>query len=219
MFELANGRPLIVADPVPTILCDLSTKVSMDGHVSDPETPLGDLTITSNSPNFVAWHPASEEIEVIFPYDEMRQQCPLGQKGIEIRVDDGGDYSETGELPYGTLLFNVIENGQPRWEGLPIQVVDEGGSGVLALSSYLSDTDDTGQAVDISELSFKSSKTPIHEVISVELRDNNLGFQTVDDDVNGETVCHRSRASDGEQYSDQTVSSGLPPSTTHPVST
>ena len=51
----------------------------------------------------------------------MRQQCPLGQKGIEIRVDDGGDYSETGELPYGTLLFNVIENGQPRWEGSPFR--------------------------------------------------------------------------------------------------
>lgn len=210
MFELANGRPLIVADPVPTILCDLSTKVSMDGHVSDPETPLGDLTITSNSPNFVAWHPASEEIEVIFPYDEMRQQCPLGQKGIEIRVDDGGDYSETGELPYGTLLFNVIENGQPRWEGLPIQVVDEGGSGVLALSSYLTDTDDTGQDVDISQLTVQIIENSNPEVISVELRDNNLGFQTVDDDVNGETVVTL-RASDGEQYSDQTVTVRITP--------
>ena len=116
MFELANGRPMIVADPVPTVMCDLSTKVSMDGHVSDPETPLSDLVITSSSDNFVAWHPATEEIEVLFPYDN---GCPLGQKGIEIRVDDGGDYTDSGELPYGTLLFNVIENGQPRWAGLP----------------------------------------------------------------------------------------------------
>ena len=152
MFELANGRPLIVADPVPTVMCDTSTKVSMVGHVSDPETPLGDLVITSSSENFVAWHADSEEIEVLFPFDN---GCPLGQKGIEVKVDDGGDYSDTGELPYGTLLFNVIENGQPRWAGLPIQVVDEGGSGLLTLSDYLSDTDDNGQPADTSALSIE----------------------------------------------------------------
>ena len=110
-----------------------------------PGNALGDLIISSTSDNFVAWHPATEEIEVFFPYDN---GCPLGQKGIEIRVDDGGDYSDSGELPYGTLLFNVIENGQPRWGGLPIQVVDEGSSGILSLAEYLSDTDDTGQPVE-----------------------------------------------------------------------
>ena len=207
MFELANGRPIIVADPVPTVMCDLSTKVSMDGHVSDPETPLSDLIISSTSDNFVAWHPATEEIEVLFPYDN---GCPLGQKGIEIRVDDGGDYSDSGELPYGTLLFNVIENGQPRWGGLPIQVVDEGGSGVLSLAEYLSDTDDTGQSVDISSLSLQIMDNSNPELITVELRGNTLGYETVDDDVNGETVVTL-RASDGEQYSDQTVTIRINP--------
>ena len=207
MFELANGRPLIVADPVPTVMCDLSTKVSMDGHVSDPETPLGDLIITSSSENFVAWHPATEEIEVLFPYDN---GCPLGQKGIEIRVDDGGDYSDSGELPYGTLLFNVIENGQPRWGGLPIQVVDEGSNGILSLAEYLSDTDDTGQPVDISTLSVQIMDNSNPELITVELRGNTLGYETVDDDVNGETVVTL-RASDGEQYSDQTVTIRINP--------
>ena len=207
MFELANGRPLIVADPVPTVMCDLSTKVSMDGHVSDPETPLGDLIITSSSENFVAWHPATEEIEVLFPYDN---GCPLGQKGIEIRVDDGGDYSDSGELPYGTLLFNVIENGQPRWGGLPIQVVDEGSNGILSLAEYLSDTDDTGQPVDISTLSVQIMHNSNPELITVELRGNTLGYETVDDDVNGETVVTL-RASDGEQYSDQTVTIRINP--------
>ena len=207
MFELANGRPIIVADPVPTVMCDLSTKVSMDGHVSDPETPLGDLIISSTSDNFVAWHPATEEIEVLFPYDN---GCPLGQKGIEIRVDDGGDYSDSGELPYGTLLFNVIENGQPRWGGLPIQVVDEGSSGILSLAEYLSDTDDTGQPVDISTLSLQIMDNSNPELITVELRGNTLGYETVDDDVNGETVVTL-RASDGEQYSDQTVTIRINP--------
>ena len=70
----------------------------MVGRVFDPETPLSDLLITSTSPNFDS-SASSEELEVRFPYDN---GCPLGQKGIEIRVDDGGDYSEDGEL-YGTL--------------------------------------------------------------------------------------------------------------------
>ena len=207
IFELANGRPLIVADPVPTVMCDLSTKVSMVGHVSDPETPLGDLVITSDSDNFVAWHADTEELEVLFPYDN---GCPLGQKGIEVKVDDGGDYSDTGELPYGTLLFNVIENGQPRWAGLPIQVVDEGSTGVLALSEYLSDTDDNGQPVDISTLSLQIMDNSNPEIISVELRGNTLGYETIDDDVNGETVVTL-RASDGEQFSDQTVTIRINP--------
>ena len=207
MFELANGRPIIVADPVPTVMCDLNTKVSMVGHVSDPETPLGDLIITSDSANFVAWHADTEELEVVFPYDN---GCPLGQKGIEVKVDDGGDYSDAGELPYGTLLFNVIENGQPRWAGLPIQVVDEGSSGVLSLSEYLSDTDDEGQPVDASTLSLQIMDNSNPEIIAVELRGNTLGYETMDDDINGETVVTL-RASDGEQFSEQTVTIRINP--------
>lgn len=207
MFELANGRPIIVADPVPTVMCDLNTKVSMVGHVSDPETPLGDLIITSDSANFVAWHADTEELEVVFPYDN---GCPLGQKGIEVKVDDGGDYSDAGELPYGTLLFNVIENGQPRWAGLPIQVVDEGSSGVLSLSEYLSDTDDEGQPVDASTLSLQIMDNSNPEIMAVELRGNTLGYETMDDDINGETVVTL-RASDGEQFSEQTVTIRINP--------
>ncbi len=207
MFELANGRPIIVADPVPAVMCDLSTRVSMAGHVSDPETPLADLVITSTSENFVAWHPSSEEIEVRFPYDN---GCPLGQKGIEIKVDDGGDYSDSGELPYGTLLFNVIENGQPRWAGLPIQVIDEGGSGEILLSKYLSDTDDAGQSVDVSTLTVQVMDNSNPELIEVELRGKDLGFNAIDNDGNGETTVTL-RASDGEQYSDQTITVRINP--------
>ena len=206
-FELANGRPAVIADPVPTVMCDLSTKVSMAGHIVDPETPLSQLIVTSDSDNFVAWHAATEEIEVLFPYDN---GCPLGQKGIEVKVDDGGDYTDSGELPYGTLLFNVIENGQPRWAGLPIQTVDEGGSGILSLSEYLSDTDDTGQPADASALTLQIMENTNPEAISLELRGTTLGYETVDDDVNGETVVTL-RASDGEQYSDQTVTIRINP--------
>ena len=131
-FKLANGVPTIVAEPVPSVMCDISTKVDMTDHINDPETHLSNLLITSDDSSFVAWHPTTQELEVKFEWDSI-QGCPLGQQGMEVKMDDGGDYSETGELPYGTLLFNVIENGQPRWAGLPTQMVDEGGSEILSL--------------------------------------------------------------------------------------
>ena len=199
LFELANGIPRVIADPVPSVMCDISTRVSMDGHIVDAETPLADLVVDSTSPYFVAWHPASEEIEVLFPHDG---SCPLGQRGIEVTVDDGGDYE--GALPYGTLQFNVIENGQPRWAGLPIQSVDEGGSGSLGLADLLTDTDDSGNPADINDLTLSIIGNSNPGVFNASIRDAVLNFATVDDDVNGETVLTL-RASDGEQYSDQTV--------------
>jgi len=210
-FELANGEPTVVSDPVPTVMCDISTKVSMIGHISDPETPLADLLVTSSSPNFVAWHAATQEVEVIFPYDD---GCPLGQKGIEVVVDDGGDYSDTGIIPYGTLLFNVIENGQPRWSGLPLQLIDEAGSGSLILNQYVSDTDANGAIVNAASLDIEIMSQTNSEAISVGLVSTangaTLNFETVDDDVTGESVVTL-RASDGEQYSDQTVTIRINP--------
>jgi hypothetical protein len=111
-FELKNGVPTVVTDPIPSVMCDTPTKVSMIGHISDPETPLENLIVTSGSDAFVAWHAATKEIEVNFAWSELNG-CPLGQQGMEVSMDDGGDYSSSGELPYGTLLFSVTENGQP----------------------------------------------------------------------------------------------------------
>ena len=205
LFELANGLPQVVADPVPSVMCDLSTRISMDGHIYDPETPLADLIVASTSPYFVAWHAEAEEIEVLFPYD---MGCPLGQRGIEVTVDDGAGYD--GSLPYGTLLFNVIENGQPRWAGLPIQSVDEGGSGSFSLATSLTDTDDSGNPADIADLTLSILENSNPEVFSASLRGTMLNFEAADDDVNGETVLTL-RASDGEQFSDQTITLRVSP--------
>jgi hypothetical protein len=210
-FELANGEPTVVADPVPTVMCDISTKVSMIGHISDPETPLSQLIITSSNPNFVAWHAATQEVEVLFPYDD---GCPLGQKGIEVVVDDGGDYSDTGITPYGTLLFNIIENGQPRWSGLPLQLIDESGTGSLILNQYVTDTDSNGATVNAAELDIEVISQTNPDALTVDLvKTSNgatLNFRTLDDDVNGESVVTL-RASDGEQFSDQTVTIRINP--------
>ena len=65
-FTLKNAMPVITAEPVPTVKVQTSTKVSIINNINDAETDLDQLVITSSSPNFVAWHPATEEIEVYF---------------------------------------------------------------------------------------------------------------------------------------------------------
>ena len=99
-------------------------------------------------------------------------------------MDDGGDYSDQGQLPYGTLLFNVLENGQPRWQALPTQIVDEASSGTFSLLPYLSDTDAQGNAVSADQLTISIMSKSTNDVFNVELDGTTLSFSTVDDDVN-----------------------------------
>ena len=47
----------------------------MTGIISDPETPLSGLTITSNDAAFVGWHPTTTEVEVLFAWSPT-QGCP-----------------------------------------------------------------------------------------------------------------------------------------------
>ncbi len=208
-FELENGAPTVITDPIPSVMCDSPTKVLMDGHIVDPETPLEDLIITSSHESFIAWHPDTREIEVNFQWSEING-CPLGEKGMEITMDDGGDYSQEGQLPYGTLLFRVTENGQPRWNGLPTQSIQEGGSGVLALLPYLSDTNDNGEPVSVDSLTIELIGNSNEDVITATLIGNTIGFETVDDDVNGQTVLTL-RASDGDKTSDVSLTINIDP--------
>ncbi len=208
-FELENGAPTVITDPIPSVMCDTPTKVLMDGHIVDPETPLEDLIVTSSDESFVAWHAETKEIEVNFQWSEING-CPLGEKGIDISIDDGGDYSQQGHLPYGTLLFRVSENGQPRWSGLPSQSVAEGGSGVLALMPYLSDTDASGNPTSVDGLTIELLSNSNEDVITATLIGNTIGFETVDDDVNGQTILTL-RASDGVMTSDATLTINIDP--------
>ena len=200
-FDLMNAPPSITPNQVSPVPCDISTKIDMTGIIVDPETPLNSLTITSSDSSFVAWHPSTTEVEVLFAWSPT-QGCPLGQQGIEITMDDGADYSAQGQPPYGTLLFNVLENGQPRWQALPTQVVDEASMGVFSLLPYLSDTDDVGNSVSASMLQLEIVGLSNNNVFDVSLDGTNVVFETVDDDVNGEVLVTL-RASDGEQFADQ----------------
>ena len=206
-FELANGLPMIVAEPIPPVVCDQITSVDMTGHVSDPETPLSNLVIESDHPAFMGWNPSTKTIDVKFAFSDV-QGCPLGQKSILITVDDGGDYSSQGVLPSGTLKFNVIENGQPRWSGLPTQVIDEQGSdsdGTLRLLPFVSDTDMNGDYSDTALLSFSVVSNTNPELIKTELIGNVLGFETMTDDSNGQSTLTIRACDLDQECSDQTV--------------
>ncbi|MEC8151104.1 MAG: hypothetical protein VX068_00525, partial [Candidatus Thermoplasmatota archaeon] len=154
------------------------------------------------SPAFLGWDATTQEIEVLFAFDDLRG-CPIGQNGIEVTVNDGEDYTNS-DLPYGTLLFNVIENGQPRWDGLPTRTVDEGGEGNLALFPYVFDTDADGTEVDSESLTLSIVSNSNPEVFNVGLEGDLLSYSTVDDDVNGQATVTL-RASDGVQTADQTI--------------
>jgi len=174
----------------------------MFGHITDRESDLSELSVSSNSPAFRGWDSSTGEIEVLFAFDELRG-CPLGQNGIEVTVDDGEDYTGSN-LPYGTLLFNVFENGQPRWDGLPTRTVDEGGSGSFALLDYVYDTDEDGVSVDSQSLTLSIVRNSNPEVFNIDLQGDLLSYSTVDDDVNGQAIVTL-RASDGVQTADQTI--------------
>jgi hypothetical protein len=206
-FELANGLPMVVAEPIPSVVCDQITTIDMNGHVSDPETPLSNLIIDSDHPSFISWNPSTETIDVKFAFSDV-QGCPLGQKSILITVDDGADYSSQGVLPSGTLKFNVIENGQPRWSGLPTQVIDEQGSesdGNLRLLPFVSDTTSTGDYSDPALLSFSVVGNTNPELINTELIGNVLGFETMTDDSNGQSTLTVRACDTDQECSEQTV--------------
>jgi len=202
-FTLKNALPVITAEPVPTVKVQTSTKVSVISNINDAETDLDELVITSTSPNFVAWHPATEEIEVYFENIRYVNGQPTAS-GIEVSVNDGTDTA------FGTLLFNVIENGQPRWAGVEKQYVDEATSASLYLLPYLSDTDDSGNIAPAQDLMLAIVDNSNPDLLDISLNGFTLNYATSDEDINGETVI-TVRASDGEQFSDQMITIAITP--------
>ena len=202
-FTLKNAMPVITAEPVPTVKVQTSTKVSIINNINDAETDLDQLVITSNSPNFVAWHPATEEIEVYFESIRFVSGQPTAS-GIEIAVNDGTDTA------FGTLLFNVIENGQPRWAGVEKQYVDEASSASTYLLPYLSDTDENGNVAAAEDLMLAIVDNTNPDLLDITLNGFTLNYATSDEDINGETTI-TIRASDGEQYSDQLITIAITP--------
>jgi len=197
-FELLNAKPTIDAYPIPTVKVSTSERVSMIGHIADAETANEDLVVTSPSSNFVAWHADTFELEVLFNQIPINADNEVQAASLYITVDDGVEQNS------GTLLFNVIESGMPRWEALPSQGFDEGGEKTLNLKPYLSDTDDNGVESSVDLLDVTILGTSPENMISASLTGFVLKIEAVDDDVFG-TATIDLRASDGVKQSDTTL--------------
>ena len=203
-FSLMNSLPQISQDPI-TVKVDTNERVSMKNHITDAESPgdISGLEITSTHAAFVAWHAESEEIEVRFDEIQYIGAEPTTTP-VEIEVFDGTDTS------YNSLIFNVIENGQPRWETINRQYVDEGSSGFIELENHVTDTFDDGSPAPASLLMFELMEITPYGIFTASIDETTLLFETVDDDVNG-MVTLTVRCSDGVQYSDQEISIEVSP--------
>ena len=203
-FELRNALPRILGPGddgyggIPTVKVDTVETVSIVGLVSDAETPHGDLIIDSNAHQFVSFDPETLEISVLFDqisYDSIGNSI---SQGVFITVGDGEDINS------GTLMFNVIENGQPRWSGIPTQSFNEGGSSSLVLTEYVSDTDDNGNPVAANTLSLSVVSISDESLMSAEIYDQTLNVAALDDDSFGMAEI-TIRASDGVKESDTVI--------------
>ena len=173
-FELRNALPRVLNNNdagfvgTPTVKIDATETVSLVGLVSDAETPLSMLSITSSDPEFKGWNSATSQITVLF--DSILEDSagnPIPQ-GISISIDDGEDVNN------GLLLFNVIENGAPRWSPIPTQAVFEGGSASTILTGFLSDTDENGDPVSPSDLSLSIVSNSNEELVYVSISGQTL---------------------------------------------
>lgn len=197
-FELLNAKPVIEAYPIPTVKVSTSERISMINHISDAETSNENLIVTSESANFVAWHPETFELEVLFDKIPINADGEIQSASLYITVDDGI------ETQSGTLLFNVIESGMPRWDTLPSQGFDEGGEISFDLKPYLSDTDDSGNPSSVDFLDISIIGNEHEDMVLASIEGFILSVSGINDDVYG-TVNIKLRANDGSKQSDTTL--------------
>ena len=203
-FELRNALPTVLNSDhsqyagIPTVKVETQERVSIFGLVHDAETPLSMLQIDSNSPEFIEWDPSS--LELVVEFDEVirdSQGNPIPQ-GMFVTVDDGDDSNS------GMMMFNVVENGAPRWAPIPSQSFEEGGSASIGLTEYLSDTDDNGYPVPVSGLTLEILENSNEDLVEVSVSGHTLSVSALDDDSTGSSDLTL-RASDGVKSSDTMI--------------
>jgi len=203
-FYLQNGLPTILNGDsplyagTPTVKVETQERISVVGLVHDAETPLSLLNIDSNSPEFIEWDPST--LELVVNFNEVvrdSQGNPIPQ-GMFVTIDDGDDTNS------GMMMFNVIENGAPRWAPISTQSFDEGGSASISLTGYLSDTDDSGNQISTSGLTLELISISDDSFVDASVSGHSLTVSSLDDDSNG-MVEIGIRASDGSKTSDTTI--------------
>jgi len=203
-FELRNALPTVLNSDypeyagIPTVKVETQERVSIAGLVSDAETPLSMLQIDSNSPEFIEWD--SSSLELVVEFDEVirdSQGNPIPQ-GIFVTIHDGDDSNS------GMMMFNVIENGAPRWASIPSQSFEEGGSASFGLTEYLSDTDDNGYPVPASDLTLELLENSNEALVYASISGHTLSVSAQDDDSIGQANLTL-RVSDGAKSSDTVI--------------
>ena len=203
-FELRNALPTVLNSDypqyagMPTVKVETQERISIAGLVNDAETPLSMLQIDSNSPEFIEWDPTS--LEIVVEFDEVIRDIegnPIPQ-GMFVTVDDGDDSNS------GMMMFNVVENGAPRWSPVPSQSFFEGGSASFGLAEYLSDTDDNGYPVPVSDLTLELIQISNEALVDASVLGHTLSVNALDDDSTG-SVDLMLRASDGIKFSDTVI--------------
>jgi len=156
------------------------------------------LIIDSNSPEFIEWD--SSTLELVVNFDEVVRDSegnPIPQ-GIFITIDDGDDTNS------GMMMFNVIENGAPRWAPIPSQSFNEGGSASISLTAFLSDTDDSGNPIPSSGLTLELISNSDESLVEASISGHSLSVNSLDDDSTG-MIELGVRASDGSKTSDTVI--------------
>ena len=203
-FILRNGLPVVLNGDysqyagMPTVKVETEERVSLINRIHDAETPLSMLTIDSNYPEFIEWD--SSTLELVVNFDEVVRDSegnPIPQ-GIFITIDDGDDTNS------GMMMFNVIENGAPRWAPIPSQSFNEGGSASISLTGFLSDTDDSGNPIPSSGLTLELISISDESLVEASISGHSLSVNSLDDDSTG-MVELSVRASDGSKTSDTTI--------------
>ena len=203
-FVLQNALPSIYSSShdeysgMPTVKVDSEEQVSILGLISDAETPLQSLDISSEDDEFLSWDPTTLQLTVRFTQVVRDSHGNALPQGIYVSVNDGDDINS------GLILFNVIENGAPRWSPINTQSFNEGGYGSITFTNYLSDTDNSGNPVPVSGLSLSIIDVSDENLIQATLNGHSLSVVSLNDDDFG-IVDILVRASDGEKFSDTIV--------------
>tara|TARA_Y100001936_G_scaffold249109_1_gene298565 strand:- start:3342 stop:6524 length:3183 start_codon:yes stop_codon:yes gene_type:complete len=203
-FRLQNSLPVVLGNGdsefagTPTVKVDTDERVSVFGLVKDAETPLSLLQIDSSSSSFMEWDAENWEIVVRFQDVILDSQGNPVPQGIHLTISDGDDTNT------GLLMFNVIENGAPRWSPIPTQSFNEGGSTSLGLTSFLSDTNDNGQQVSVAGISLEILSISDNSLVEANIYGQTLNINALDDDGFG-MVDIMVRADDGSMVSDTTI--------------
>ena len=83
------------------------------------------------------------------------------------------------------ILFNVIENGAPRWSPVPTQPVFEGGSTSMSMTPFLTDPDDDGNVIPTSGLTLSIVSNDNEDLINATVNGHTISASTLNDDSHG----------------------------------